>query len=671
MIKKVAFIFVILFICVTTLVAQNISEKRRTIIFGGDVDFYPYEFIDDHGSPEGFNVDLINAASKRMGLRCVLKIGKWVEIRKELDEHKVDLVSMMYSMERAKQYKIGPTIKYVSYYAVYIKGRTEIDEMKDLTGRRVVVESGTLSGEIIKNQDIKCHLFYSTGIKEALIDLSKGKYDAMVCESEAAEYNLKKLNLDNLEIGDINIAPRELCFTGNDGKLLMQMDETIYQMKKDGSYDKIYEKWFNHNKMSKTSRTIYVIIGSLLLLIVILYVVISILRHSINKAKRQLQESNDRLKLALSTQCKHDAELARLNAEVRSYANRIRYVLKMSHVLTWFYDLSMDEITIYIEDEHIYKIMSSEDYISLCEPECQAEARQNYENVIHNKLEYIHVQRKLSLNKDSTEGAYYVINGIAIKNDQGIIVKYFGICTDITNLINIQHELEKEMIKAKESDRLKSEFLANMSHEIRTPLNSIVGFSNILETATDEEEKHQCVQLINQNSDMLLRLINDILDFSRLEAGIMDFQMKEFNLSDLFESAYSLFLDIKREKDIELKCELPDESCIIKADYNRLLQILTNFVTNAFKYTEHGYVKMSYHSENGGVKLMVEDTGVGISKEKLDKVFHRFEKIGSLRQGTGLGLSICQAIIASFDGKIGVESECGKGSIFWVWFPLR
>lgn len=315
--------------------------------------------------------------------------------------------------------------------------------------------------------------------------------------------------------------------------------------------------------------------------------------------------------------------------------------------------------------------MSSEDYISLCEPECQAEARQNYENVIHNKLEYIHVQRKLSFNKDSTEGAYYVINGIAIKNDQGIIVKYFGICTDITNLINIQHELEKEMIKAKESDRLKSEFLANMSHEIRTPLNSIVGFSNILETATDEEEKHQCVQLINQNSDMLLRLINDILDFSRLEAGIMDFQMKEFNLSDLFESAYSLFLDIKREKDIELKCELPDESCIIKADYNRLLQILTNFVTNAFKYTEHGYVKMSYHSENGGVKLMVEDTGVGISKEKLDKVFHRFEKIGSLRQGTGLGLSICQAIIASFDGKIGVESECGKGSIFWVWFPLR
>lgn len=668
---KLAFLLVTLFIGVTTLVAQNVSDKRRTIIFGGDVDFYPYEFINEQGKPDGFNVDLIKAASAHMGLRCIVKIGKWVEIRKELDQHKIDMVGMMYSMERAKQYKIGPTIKFISNYVVYIKGHHEYHDIKDLTDKRIVVESGAISGEIIKNQDIKCHLFYSARIKDALINLSKGKYDAMICESEAAEYYLEKLHLNNLKIGDINIAPRELCFTGNDEKMLMQMDETIYHMKKDGSYDKIYEKWFNHHKISKTSRIIYIVICSLLLLVAILYVIIYILRRSINKAKKELQENNNRLKLALSAQCKYDAEVARLNAEVRSYAKRISYVLKMSHILTWYFDMAMDKITIYTEDEQIYKTLSSEDYIALCEPELQAEVRQNYKNAMHNKLEYLQVQRKLSLNKENTKDAFYVINGMAIKNDQGVIIAYFGICTDITNLINIQNKLEQEMIKAKESDRLKSEFLANMSHEIRTPLNSIVGFSNILETATDKEEKHQCVNLINQNSDMLLRLINDILDFSRLEAGTMDFQIKEINLSHLFESAYSLFMELKKDKEIELKCELPDTPSIIKSDYNRLLQILTNFVTNAFKYTEHGYVKISYRSENGGVKLMVEDTGVGIPKEKIQLVFQRFEKIGSMRQGTGLGLSICKAIVEQFNGEIGVQSECGKGSIFWVWLPVR
>ncbi len=669
--EKLAFLFVTLFLFTTTLGAQNVSDKRKTIIFGGDIDFYPYEFINDHGNPDGFNVDLINAASARMGLRCFIKIGKWTQIRKELDQHNIDLVGMMYSMERAEQYKIGPTIKFISNYVVYIKGHNEYHDIKDLTGKKVVVESGAMSGEIIKNQDIKCHLFYSTRIKDALINLSKGQYDAMVCESEVAEYYLEKLKLDNLKVEDINIAPRELCFTGNDENLLMQMDETIYQMKKDGSYDKIYDKWFNHNKISKTSRIVYIVICSMILLIAILYIIISILRRSINKAKQQLQENNNRLQLALSAQCKHDAEVARLNAEVRSYANRIRYVLKMSHILTWYYDMPMDKITIYTEDEQIYKTLSSEDYIALCEPDLQTEVRQNYQYAMQNKLEYLHVQRKLSLNKEKTKDAFYVINGMAIKNDQGVIIAYFGICDDITNLIDIQNKLEEEMIRAKESDRLKSEFLANMSHEIRTPLNSIVGFSNILETTTDKEEKHQCVDLINQNSDMLLRLINDILDFSRLEVGTIDFQKREFNLSHLFESAYSLFLELKKENEIELKCELPDTPCIIKSDYNRLFQILTNFVTNAFKYTEHGYVKMSYRPENGGVKLMVEDTGIGIPKEKLKLVFQRFEKIGSMRQGTGLGLSICKAIVEQFNGEIGVESEFGNGSIFWVWLPVK
>lgn len=246
-----------------------------------------------------------------------------------------------------------------------------------------------------------------------------------------------------------------------------------------------------------------------------------------------------------------------------------------------------------------------------------------------------------------------------------------GIALDITFLDNILTELQLEKQKVQESDKLKSAFLANMSHEIRTPLNAIVGFSNLLQQTTDPEEQEEYIGIINQNNDLLLRLISDILDLSKIESGTIDFKKEQFDLSVLFEETYSSLKFRCVTPEVEFLERNPYNSCMVVLDKDRLVQIYTNFVTNAIKYTNRGHILMGYEYIDGGVRIYVEDTGTGIAKDKQQRVFERFEKLDQFVQGTGLGLAICKAIVEANDGEIGVDSEDGKGTTFWAWFPCH
>ena len=210
-----------------------------------------------------------------------------------------------------------------------------------------------------------------------------------------------------------------------------------------------------------------------------------------------------------------------------------------------------------------------------------------------------------------------------------------------------------------------------MSHEIRTPLNAIVGFSNLIaQGEIQEEDREEFRKIIETNNELLLQLINDILDLSKIEAGKMDFIYSDIDVSGMFNRLEQVFCD-KTKPGVKLICVLPEKNCYIHSEKNRLMQVVTNFLTNACKFTFKGSITMGYEEIEGGLRFYVSDTGKGIAEENIPHVFERFAKFDTFIQGTGLGLSICQTIIDYLKGEIGVESKEGVGSTFWFTIPCE
>lgn len=235
---------------------------------------------------------------------------------------------------------------------------------------------------------------------------------------------------------------------------------------------------------------------------------------------------------------------------------------------------------------------------------------------------------------------------------------------DITELKDSQLKRER----AEELDRLKSAFLANMSHEIRTPLNAIVGFSQLLAETDDPEERHEFVEIIDSNNRMLLQLISDILDLAKIESGTMDFKFADMSIKEVINEIVTSFR-IKMPDNVALIAPKDSPECQIYSDRMRLTQVISNFLNNAIKYTSEGCIILAYEIIGDEIKFSVTDTGDGMSQEIQAHIFDRFYKGNTFKQGTGLGLSICETIVNRLGGRIGVNSELGKGSTFWFTHP--
>ena len=249
------------------------------------------------------------------------------------------------------------------------------------------------------------------------------------------------------------------------------------------------------------------------------------------------------------------------------------------------------------------------------------------------------------------------------------VIEMLCINYDITPLKETEQKLIIARDKAEELDRLKSAFLANMSHEIRTPLNSIVGFSSLLAETDDREERQEYIKIVETNNELLLQLVSDILDLSKIESGTFDFVRSDLDVNEsCMKIIKSMEMKVPETVDLVFEKYMPD--CHIYTDKNRFMQVITNFINNALKFTKQGTIALGYEQTvPHEIKFYVRDTGVGIPKEKIDSIFERFVKLNTFVQGTGLGLSICKSLVSQMGGKIGVESTEGEGSCFWFTHP--
>jgi signal transduction histidine kinase/CheY-like chemotaxis protein len=260
-------------------------------------------------------------------------------------------------------------------------------------------------------------------------------------------------------------------------------------------------------------------------------------------------------------------------------------------------------------------------------------------------------------------------------NRDRIIDVYTGLfiylCLSGTVMIYLKKLYQSEQKKAMKSDQLKSSFLANMSHEIRTPMNGIIGFSQLLKRANLSEEKRtKYINTIIESSNQLMNIVNDILDISKIETGQVEFIPEPVNLQHTIESIIDFHKSKASEKNLRLFWEpvQGEQGNILFTDGAKLRQILNNLVSNAIKFTNEGYVKISYTNANDFIEFQVEDTGIGIEKSNHKEIFDHFRQLehNSVKhnRGTGLGLTICKSLVELLGGQIWLESELGKGTVF-------
>ena len=251
-----------------------------------------------------------------------------------------------------------------------------------------------------------------------------------------------------------------------------------------------------------------------------------------------------------------------------------------------------------------------------------------------------------------------------------------GVIQDISERKLAEEEIIKAKEKAEESDKLKTAFLHNISHEIRTPMNAIVGFSTLLsEPDLDARSRQSYVDIIMQSSNHLLLIITDIVDISNIEANLVRVDKNEININAKLKTICDLFALRANEKKLSIICEtgLRDNEAIILTDGTKLVQILSNLVNNALKFTDSGYIKLEYQVKDSLLEFCVSDTGIGIHEEYQNKIFDRFYQVknslSEIHEGTGLGLSISKAYIELMGGKIWIKSEPGKGTAFYFTVP--
>ena len=368
----------------------------------------------------------------------------------------------------------------------------------------------------------------------------------------------------------------------------------------------------------------------------------------------------------------HNEELNQANAMINHYEQELNYLLENCKMWVWHSDLATKTISISRSLKKSNYTETFDEFVdSLYDDE---ERRQKMDALggMTGNIENFNVTIHLRSTPANASPHWVAISGIPLRDKYGKMRGHIGVLRDVTQLIEAQEMLKKETERAEDSGKLKSVFLANMTHEIRTPLNAIVGFSDLLQVITEPEDRQEFIRIIRNNCDMLIRLINDIIEASTLNQGPLAIETEDVDFAVAFNDICQTLAHRVQEPGVEFLVDNPYETFLTHLDKGRLQQVITNFTTNAVKYTHQGHIKVGYRYENGGIYMYCEDTGAGIPKEKQSMVFDRFVKLNDFVQGTGLGLSICKSIAERCGGRIGVDSEGeGKGSTFWIWIPCE
>lgn len=366
--------------------------------------------------------------------------------------------------------------------------------------------------------------------------------------------------------------------------------------------------------------------------------------------------------------------------ELASKNMMLSSVLSVAQVIPWYGDLKNGMFACDYKDYHHEEAGSPDEkgeyrltferFFSRIHPDYQEHAIGQFSDLVKGRLSEFHEVYPIHWYNDREYEWLETQSSIPGYSADGEPLRLIGSARVITAQKQMEESLREAKEQAERSNTLKSAFLANMSHEIRTPLNAIVGFSELLADAGEEEEKKEYLTIIRNSNALLLQLVGDILDLSKIEAGTLEFSFADYDLNEILVELEQTARMKVADSAIEVSCKDRLTECTIHTDRGRLLQVMHNFINNAAKFTSQGHIYFGCRQQtNGYWYFYVEDTGCGIPADKADHVFERFVKLDNKAKGTGLGLAISKSIVERLGGEIGVASSEGVGSTFWFTLP--
>ena len=359
--------------------------------------------------------------------------------------------------------------------------------------------------------------------------------------------------------------------------------------------------------------------------------------------------------------------------KIRQNNTEYEFVLKAMKIAVWRYDAQKQFFIFENDFREGVNSYVSEGQESLSQTMASVDAsdvervRQAFSDIVEGRTDFYHQEYRV--NNMSSGSSYWEESYATVveRDENGKPSKIVGTSQRIDERKEMEASLVTARNKAEESDRLKTAFLANMGHEIRTPLNAIVGFADLLPVVESEEDRNQLIKEIQTNNHKLLRIIDGLVSMSKIEAGAKSLMMAKVDVNHILHQMADTYQPTTM---LAISTECPLEELQIQTDREKLLEIVDNLMQNALKFTAQGSVTLGYDVLENDVRIWVKDTGKGIPAEDQDKIFERFVKLDEYIPGTGLGLSVAKSHALSLNGTIGVESQVGEGSTFWVELPI-
>lgn len=647
--------FKLVFFILALVLCSEATQAQR-IVRVGAFNYYPAIFRDDAGEIKGFYVDALDDIAEKENIKFVYVYGSWNEGLERIQNGEIDLItSAAYTSERAKFLDFSETPLMTVWGEVYVKPSSDIQGIKDLEGKTIATMKGDINStnliELNEKLSINCNYIEAYDSDHVFELIASGEVDAGVVNST---FGTPKHREYGLRSSGIVFNPFDIHFAvakNQNTSLIIHLSRYLDNALADANsvYNQARIKW-SHGKASPIEVfpqwAIYSLYAALIF-ILILILFITLLRFQVKKVTLKVRNSESRFK----------AFMDNTPAHIYIKDKNLNHIFRNRNLN------SMDNI--YLSN----KPTSAK---TIFEPEIAEMVERTDQMILNGDQKQANLQYYCKLNNH-----YIWLNdfkfALNLPNEEP---KVGGISFDITK----QKETEQAIIKAKEeaeqSNRLKTAFLHNLSHEIRTPINAISGFSTILTKPNLSEAKRKhFTNIIHNSSQQLLSIVNNILTISSLETNQEAVKNETLNLNQLINEQVAIFSTKANHLGINFytKFASPDKHSEIYTDKTKLNQILSNLLSNAFKFTSSGSIECGYRYKDQQLEFYVKDTGIGIAPEFQNQVFDRFiqadDTIHVDYGGAGLGLSISKSFVNLLGGEIWLESELGKGSTFFFTIP--